>query len=179
MPKPKGQDSFTRMQRAIQSSPIPEMIADLAAGNITPVSSTGELRMRYRKDHISEADATTCMTHACRAHALAVGSVLVVTDHAGTICFGVVPDPGLEKDDPKMAPVFRTLGKLIDTDHSVTIVAARAEPDSRRSVECPIFVMPAFEYRRTHGRFVEAYGSYLTSFQLAVPQLHVQPAPVD
>jgi hypothetical protein len=179
MSKYEGQDSFSRMQRAIHSSPIPEMIADLAAGNIMPVSSKGDLRMRYRKDRISEADATTCMTHACRAHALAVGSVLVVTDHAGKICFGVVPDPGLETDDPKMAPVFRTLGEMIDTDHAVNIVAARAESDSRRSVECPIFVMPAFEYERAHGRAVEAYGTYLTSFQLAVPQLHVQPAPVD
>ncbi|KJS14399.1 MAG: hypothetical protein VR78_10160 [Hoeflea sp. BRH_c9] len=164
------------MQRALQSSPIPDMIADLAAGNIKPVSSTRELRMRYRKDRISEADAKTCMTHACRAHAAAVGSVLVVTDELGKICFGFVPDPGLETDDPKMAPVFRTLAKMIETDHAANIIAARPTSDSRTSVEYPIFVMPAFKYDRGHGHAVEAFGNYLTSFQVAAPRPH--PAPV-
>lgn len=177
MHKCEGQDSFSRMQRAIQSSPIPEMTADLAAGNITPVSPTEELRMRYRKDRISEADAVTCMTHACRAHARAVGSVLVVTDHAGKICFGFVPDPGLEMDDPKMAPVLRTLAKKIDTDHAASIMAARPKSDIHRSVECPIFMMPVFDYQRAHGRAVEAYGTYMNSFEISVPR--PQPTPVD
>tara|TARA_R110002020_G_scaffold132437_2_gene295760 strand:- start:375 stop:911 length:537 start_codon:yes stop_codon:yes gene_type:complete len=177
MPKSPGIDSFSRMQRAIQSSPIPEMIADLAAGHITPVSSTRELRMRYRKDRISEDDAKTCMTHACRAHAAAVGSALVVTDHTGKICFGFVPDPGLEINDPKMAPALRTLAKMIDTDHAANIIAAQPS-DSSTSVECPIFVMPLFEYERTHGGIIEAYGTYLTSFQLSAPRRHDQPTPV-
>ena len=173
MPKTPGIDSFSRMQRAIQSSPIPEMIADLAAGHITPVNTTGELRMRYRKDRISEDDAKTCMTHACRTHAAAVGSVLVVTDESGKICFGFVPDPGLETNDPKMAPVLRTLAKMIDTDHAANIIAARPS-DSSTSVECPIFVMPAFEYERADGRTVEAYGTYLTSFQIPLMHPHRQ-----
>jgi len=178
MPKHEGYDSFSRMQRAIQSSPIPEMIADLAAGKVTPVSAPAELRMRYRKDRISEADAKTCMTHACRAHALAVGSVLVVTDDLGKICFGSVPDPGLETTDPNMAPVLRTLAKMIDADHAASIMAeAPPSPETRRSVECPIFVMPAFKYERAHGLFVEAYGTYLTSFEISVPRS--PPASVD
>ncbi|WP_417426896.1 hypothetical protein [Hoeflea sp.] len=168
MPSISGINSASRMQRAIQQSPIPEMITDLAAGNITPVFSTGELRMRYRKDRISEAEAKTCMTHACRAHAAAVGSVLVVTDDAGKICFGYVPDPLLETDDPEMATAFHHLGKTIDAGHAAGIVAARPTTDTSLSVECPVFVMPAFEYERAHGQAVEAFGTYLTSFRITV-----------
>lgn len=64
MPKHARINSASRMQRAMQESPIPEMVADLAAGNITPVWSTAELRMRYRKDRLLEGEAKTCMTHA-------------------------------------------------------------------------------------------------------------------
>lgn len=168
MPNISGINGASRMQRAIQQSPIPEMIADLAAGNITPVCSTGELRMRYRKDRISEAEAKTCMTHACRAHAAAIGSVLVVTDDAGKICFGYVPDPGLETDDPEMATVFQQLGKTIDAGHAAGIVAARPTTDTCSSVEYPVFAMPAFEYESAHGQAVEAYGTYLISFRITV-----------
>jgi hypothetical protein len=179
MPKYAGINSASRMQRAMQESPIPEMVADLAAGNITPVWSTVELRMRYRKARISEAEAKTCMTHACRAHAAASGSVLVVTDDAGKICFGYVPDPGLETDDPEMAIAFQQLGKTIDAGHAASIVAARPKTDTRTSVECPVFAMPAFEYERAHGQAIEAYGTYLISFRINVPRLHPKTAPAQ
>lgn len=177
MPNLSGINGASRMQRAIQQSPIPEMIADLAAGNITPVSSTGELRMRYRKDRISEEEAKTCMTHACRAHAAAVGSVLVVTDDAGQTSFGYVPDPGLETDDPEMATVFQQLGKAIDAGHAASIVAARPTSDTSSSVEYPVFVMPAFEYERAHGQAVEAFGTYLISFRITVSRPNVRSTP--
>ena len=179
MPKYEGINCASRMQRAIQESPIPEMIADLAAGNITPVWSTAELRMRYRNDRISEAEAKTCMTHACRAHAAALGSVLVVTDDTGKICFGYVPDPGLETDDPEMAAAFEQLGKMIDAGHAASIVAARPTSDTSTSVECPVFAMPAFEYKRAHGQAVEAYGTYLISFRITVPRLHPKTGPAQ
>jgi len=179
MPKYAGINSVSRMQRAMQESPIPEMIADLAAGNITPVCSTGELRMRYRKDRISEAEAKTCMTHACRAHAAAFGSVLVVTDDAGKICFGYVPDPGLETDDPEMTAAFHQLGKAIDAGHAASVIAARPKSDTTIPVQCPVFAMPAFEYERAHGKAVEAYGTYLISFRIPVPRLHPKTAPAQ
>lgn len=174
MPKFPGIDSYSRMQRSLESSPVPHMVSDLAAGRITPVASLAELKMRYRKDRISDADAATLMTHACRAHALAVGSVLAVTDEDAKICFGFVPDPGLDPDDPEMAPVFQALGRMIDADHAANIAAARPESNPRSSVECPVFVMPAFSYERVHGRVVEAYGTYLRSFRLPVNRPHMQ-----
>jgi len=179
MPKFPGIDSYSRMQRSLESSPVPHMVSDLAAGRITPVASLAELKMRYRKDRISDADAATLMTHACRAHALAVGSVLAVTDKDAKICFGFVPDPGLDPDDPGMAPVFQALGRTIDAGHAANIAAARPESDPRSSVEYPVFVMPAFSYERIHGRAVEAYGTYLISFRISAPHRHAQPAPVD
>ena len=168
MPNLSGNHSASRMQRAMQQSPIPDMIADLAAGNITPASSIAELRMRYRKDRLCEAEAKACMTHACRAHAAAVGSVLVVTDDAGKICFGHVVDPGLDTDDPEMAATFQQLGKVIDAGHAAGIVAARPTTDTSSSVEYPVFAMPAFEYERAHGQAVEAFGTYLISFRITV-----------
>jgi len=173
MPKFQGIDSYSRMQRSLKSSPIPHMVSDLAAGRITPVASLAELKMRYRKDRISDAEAATFMTHACRAHALAVGSVLAVTDEDARICFGFVPDPGLDPDDPEMAPVFQALGRTIDADHAANIAAARPELDAR-TVECPVFVMPAFSYERIHGRAVEAYGTYLISFRLPVNRAYAE-----
>tara|TARA_R110002020_G_scaffold116694_1_gene267315 strand:+ start:14307 stop:14705 length:399 start_codon:yes stop_codon:yes gene_type:complete len=130
--------------------------------------------MRYRKDRLIEADAATCMTHACRAHALAVGSALVVTDKVGRIYFGYVPDPGLEPDEAEMRNAFQALGRMIGTDHAANIAAARQKTDTRTSVECPVFVMPAFPYKRADGRSVEAYGTYLKSFSLAVTRPHQQ-----
>jgi hypothetical protein len=174
-----GIDSYSRMQRSLESSPVPHMVSDLAAGRITPVASLAELKMRYRKDRISDAEAATLMTHACRAHALAIGSVLAVTDEDAKICFGFVPDPGLDPDDPKMAPVFQALGRTIDADYAANIAAGRPESDSRTSVECPVCLMPAFSYERDHGRAVEAYGTYLISFRISVPHRHEEPAPVD
>ena len=168
MPTLAGIHSASRMQRAMQQSPIPEMIADLAAGNITPASSIAELRMRYRKDRLCEGEAKACMTHACHAHATAVGSVLVVTDDEGKICFGYVPDPGLDTDDPEMATVFQQLGKAIDAGHAAGIVAARPTTDTSSSVEYPVFAMPAFEYERDHGQAVGAYGTYVISFRITV-----------
>lgn len=168
MPILAGIHSASRIQRAMQQSPIPEMIADLAAGNITPASSIAELRMLYRKDRLCEAEAKACMSHACRAHATAAGSVLVVTDDGGNICFGHVPDPGLDTDDPKMATVFQLLGKTIDAGHAAGIVAARPTADASSSVEYPVFAMPAFEYERAHGQAVEAYGTYVISFRITV-----------
>lgn len=168
MPNLSGINSAFRMQRAMQQSPIPEMVADLAAGNITPVCSITELRMRYRKDRLSEAEAKACMTHACRAHAASLGAVLVVTDYAGKICFGHVPDPGLDTDDPEMAAAFHQLGKTIDAGHAASIVAARPTTDTSSSVEYPVFAMPAFEYERAHGQAVEAFGTYLKSFRITV-----------
>ncbi len=179
MPKHHGINSLSRMQRAIQESPIPEMIADLAAGEIAPVCSIAELRMRYRKARLSEAEVKTCMTHACRAHAAAFGSVLVVTDHEGKICFGYVPDPGLETDDPEMAAAFEQLGKMIDAGHAASTVAARPTSATSTSVECPVFAMPAFEYKRAHGQAVEAYGTYLISFRITVPRLHPKTGPAQ
>lgn len=174
MPKFPGIDSCSRMQRSLESSPVPHMVSDLAAGRITPVASLAELKMRYRKDRISDADAATFMTHACRAHALAVGSVLAVTDEDAKICFGFVPDPGLDPDDPEMAPVFQALGRTIDADHAANIAVARPELDARTSVECPVFVMPAFSYERDHGRAIEAYGTYLISFRLPVNRAYAE-----
>lgn len=178
MPKFEEISSYSRMQRSLQESPIPEMIADLEAGYITPVSSTNELRMRYRKHIKTEAEAKTFMTHACRAHAATVGSVLAVTDRDGKICFGYVPDPGLEMDDPEMLPACQTLWRMIDQGHAATVAASRPKSDPRKSVECPIFAMPAFDYDRSHGQAVEAYGTYLTSFRLRVPaaETHLTPA---
>ncbi|AKI03413.1 hypothetical protein IMCC20628_04747 (plasmid) [Hoeflea sp. IMCC20628] len=172
MPKYEGMNSFSRIQRSLEQGPVPQMISDLAAGSITPVMSLAELQMLYRKDRISEAEAATLMTHACRAHALAVGSALVVTDKTGKICFGFVPDPGLEPDDAEMVPVFQALGRKIDIDHVANIVATRPKSDTRTSVECPVFVMPTFEYERSHGRAVEAFGTYLTSFRLPLTDRH-------
>lgn len=108
------------------------------------------------------------MTHACRAHAAAAGSVLVVTDDAGRICFGHVADPGLDTDDPEMAAAFQHLGKTIDAGHAASIVAARPTTDASLSVEYPVFAMPAFDYERAHGQAVEAYGTYLISFRISV-----------
>jgi len=163
-----GIHSASRMQRAMQQSPIPEMIADLAASNITPASSIAELRMRYRKNRLCGAEAKACMTHACRAHAEAVGSVLVVTDDEGKICFGYVADPGLDTDDAEMAAAFQLLGKTIDAGHAAGIVAARPTTDTSSSVEYPVFAMPAFEYERAHGQAVEAFGTYVISFRITV-----------
>ena len=154
MPKFQGIDSYSRMQRSLESSPVPHMVSDLAAGRITPVASLAELKMRYRKDRISDADAATLMTHACRAHAL--------------------PDPGLDPDDPEMAPVFQALGRTIDADHAANIAVARPESDLRPSVECPVFVMPAFSYERNHGWAIGAFGTYLTSFRLPVNRAYTE-----
>lgn len=172
MPKFPGIDCNSRMQRSLESSPVPHMVSDLAAGRITPIASLAELKMRYRKDRISDADAATFMTHACRAHALAVGSVLAVTDEDAKICFGFVPDPGFDPDDPEMMPVFQLLGRKIDADHAANVLLARPETNLRSSVECPVFVMPAFSYERVHGRVVEAYGTYIRSFRLPVNRPH-------
>lgn len=174
MPKFTGIDSYSRMRRSLESSPAPHMVSDLAAGCITPVASLAELKMRYRKDRISDSDAATLMTHACRAYALAVGSVLAVTDRDAKICFGFVPDPGLDPDDPEMAPVFQALGRTIDANHAANIAAARPEPDPRTSVECPVFVMPAFSYERDHGWAIEAYGTYISSFRLPVNRAYAE-----
>ncbi|MCY0154996.1 hypothetical protein [Hoeflea alexandrii] len=174
MPKFPGIDSYSRMQRSLESSPVPHMVSDLAAGRITPVASLAELKMRYRKDRISDADAATLMTHACRAHALAVGSVLAVTDKDARICFGFFPDPGIDPYDPKMAPVFQALRRTIDADHAANIAVARPESDLRTSVECPVFVMPAFSYERIHGWAVEAFGTYLISFRLPVNRAYAE-----
>lgn len=156
------------MQRSLEQSPVAQMISDLASGRLTPVMPLSEIQMLYRDARISEAETATLMTHACRAHALAVGSVLAVTDKDGKICFGCVPDPGLDPEDPEMAPVFHALGQKIGADHAANIAAARPELDLRTSVECPVFVMPAYSYERIHGRAVEAFGTYLISFQLPV-----------
>lgn len=174
MPKFQGIDSYSRMQRSLESSPVPHMVSDLAAGRITPVASLAELKMRYRKDRITDADAATLMTHACRAHALTVGSVLAVTDKDARICFGFVPDPGFDPYDPEMAPVFQALGRTIDADYAANIAAGRPESDSRTSVECPVFVMPAFSYKRDHGRAIEAYGTYISSFRLPVNRAYAE-----
>lgn len=168
MPKYEGINSFSRMQRSLEQSPVAHMISDLASGRLTPVMRLSEIQMLYRDARISETETATLMTHACRAHALAVGSVLAVTDKHAEICFGFVPDPGLDPDDPEMAPAFRALVRTIDADYAANIAAGRPESDSRTSVECPVFVMPAFSYERDHSRAMEAYGTYLISFRLPV-----------
>jgi hypothetical protein len=174
MPKYEEIDSFSRMQRSLDQSPVAQMISDLASGRLTPVMPLSEIQMLYRDARISETETATLMTHACRAHALAVGSVLAVTDKDAKICFGFVPDPGLDPDDPEMAPVLQTLGQKIDTDHAANIAAARSESDLRPSVECPVFVMPAFSYGRIHGWAVEAFGTYLISFRLPVNRAYAE-----
>ena len=105
--------------------------------------------------------------------------MLAVTDEDAKICFGYVPDPGFDPDDPEMAPVYQALGRTIDANHAANIAAARPESDPRTSVECPVFIMPAYSHERAHGRSVEAFGTYLISFRVSVPHRHAQPAPVD
>jgi hypothetical protein len=100
--------------------------------------------------------------------------VLAVTDKHAKICFGFVPDPGLDPDDPEMAPVFQALGRTIDADHAANIAVARPESDLRPSVECPVFVMPAFSYERNHGWAIGAFGTYLTSFRLPVNRAYTE-----
>lgn len=159
-------NSTTRMQRAIEQSPIPEMTADLVAGHITPVTAIKESQMRYRQARLNESDAKSCMTHACRAYAQSVGTVLVVTDQEGSIIFGVLDHPRHEPDDPRMIPTLRALGRTIDRDHIANVIASRSQSDHRETVECPIYVMPAYAYERHHGKMVEAYGTYYTSFSI-------------
>ena len=161
-----GIDSAYRMARAILESPIPEMTADLVAGHITPVTGPNELRMRYRNIRMSESDAITCMTHACRGYAKTAGSVLIVTDHLDTIAFGQADDPGFDLDDRAMRPTLRTLMESIDPDHRVREMSSRPHSDTRTKVEYPIYAMPRYPYKSRDGKLVAAYGTYLKSFSL-------------
>lgn len=161
-----GIDSAYRMERAILESPIPEMRADLVAGHITPVTAPKEIRMRYRDIRMSDSDAITCMTHACRGYAKTAGSVLVVTDHLDTIAFGQADDPGFDLDDKAMRPALRTLMESIDPDHRAREMASRPHSDTRTKVEYPIYAMPRYPYKSEDGKLVAAYGTYLSSFSL-------------
>ena len=161
-----GIDSAYRMARATLESPIPEMTADLVAGHITPVTEPSELRMRYRKTRISESDAISCMTHACRAYAKTAGLVLVVTDYLDTIAFGLVDDPGLDLDDRAMRPALLALMKSVDPDHRTRVMASRPHSDTRTTVEYPFYAMPRYPYETRDGKLVAAYGTYLSSLQL-------------
>jgi len=161
-----GIDSAYRMARAILESPIPELIADLVAGHITPVTGPNEIRMRYRDIRMSQADAITCMTHACRGYAKTVGSVLVVTDHLSTIAFGQADDPGFDLDDRAMRPALLALMNSVDPDHRATVMASRPHSDTRTTVEYPFYAMPKYSYDTRDGKLVAAYGTYLKSFSL-------------
>jgi hypothetical protein len=147
--KPSIRDSF---------GPLPKMQEDLTAGSINPVTPIADLVKRYETDAFKVRHA---LRKALIYHGACNGQVLVMLDPGETRVLAVTSDPVEEHATTEMAEAVVRLVAEFASNLGQSGVMKQAVGSKNAPTPCPVYSMPAFDYRAVHGAHVAAVGSYV------------------
>ena len=153
--KPSIRDSF---------GPLPKMQADLTDGSINPVTPIADLVKRYETDAFKVKHA---LRKALIYHGACNGQVLVMLDPDETKVLAVTSDPVEELGTVEMAQAGARLVAEVVSNPGQSCVMKQAVGSENTPMPCPVYSMPAFDYRVVHGAHVAAVGSYVCD--VAIP----------
>jgi len=153
--KPSIRDSF---------GPLAKMQDDLTDGSINPVTPVADLVKRYETDAFKVKHA---LRKALIYHGVCNGQVLVMLDPGETRVLAVTSDPVEELGTAEMAEAGTRLVAEILSNPGQSGITNKAVGLKNAPMRCPVYSMPAFDYRVVHGAHVAAVGNYVCD--IAVP----------
>lgn len=143
--------------------PLPMMQDDLTDGSINPVTPIAELVKRYETDAFKVKHA---LRQALIYHGGCNGQVLVMLDPGETRVLAVTSDPAEELGTVEMVEAAARLVAEFNSTPGQSGLTKKALGLKNAPMPCPVYSMPAFDYRVVHGAHVAAVGNYVCDISL-------------
>jgi hypothetical protein len=154
--KPSIRDSFGPLQR---------MQEDLTDGSINPVTSVADLVTRYEANEFTVRRA---LHKALIYHGACSGQVLVMLDPGETRVLAVTADPAEELGTKEMEEAGNRLVAQFASNPGQSGIVKGQVGLRNAPMPCPVYSMPAFDYRVVHGAHVAAVGNYVCDITVAL-----------
>jgi hypothetical protein len=154
--KPPIRDSF---------GPLQKMQEDLTDGSINPVTPVADLVTRYETNEFTVRRA---LHKALIYHGACTGQVLVMLDPGETRVLAVTPDPAEELGTKEMEDAGNLLVAQSARNPGQSGIANGQAGLRNAPMPCPVYSMPAFDYRVVHGAHVAAVGNYVCDIAVAL-----------